>query len=59
VIFDRRHRWGEVVREGVYISRTCRVCGRTDRYETLVPDAFIDAMIRQSLQRNIYRELFR
>jgi len=58
-VFDRRHKWGEVVREGIYITRTCRVCGRTDRYETLIPDAFIEPVTGPLTTPNPYRDLFR
>ncbi len=56
-IFDRRHRWGEPERHGSRISRTCRVCGKTDTYDTLIPDAVIEAFLRNAIAPNVYRTL--
>ena len=58
-VFDRRHRWGEPERKGILLSRTCRVCGLTNTIETLVPDAFIEALLRIATKPNPYRTMFR
>ena len=58
-VFDQRHKWGPVKRDGVMISRTCRVCGRTDTYETFIPDAFLDEVWENLTRTNIYRAMFR
>ena len=57
-LLDRRHKWGEPVEKGVYIERTCRVCGRTDRYERFLPDYVIDQFIENLTKPNPYRTIF-
>lgn len=44
--FDGRHKWGPVEQDGARIKRTCTACGRTDEAETLVPNGFVDALLR-------------
>ena len=56
-VWDGRHRWGPVVRDGLFIRRTCSACGRTDSYETLIPDVFVDELVRNFTKPNSYRAL--
>jgi len=56
-VFDGRHKWGAAVHAGARITRTCQVCGRTDSYETIVPDGFVAKMIEFAQKPNPYRQL--
>jgi hypothetical protein len=55
---DGRHRWVLVERDGARVTHTCRVCGRTETFELLVPDAVLDEMYRVATAPNPYRTMF-
>jgi hypothetical protein len=56
-MLDQRHRWGAPVRDGARITYTCRSCGLVNAWETVIPDAVLDAWQRYLTQPNIYRPL--
>jgi hypothetical protein len=58
-LFDRRHRWGEPVRNGVYLSRTCLSCGRRDVTETMIPDLVVSELLRAMVTPNPWRGFLR
>jgi hypothetical protein len=54
---DRRHRWGEPVREGARAIHTCASCGKVVTFELLIPDAVADAILAQLSRPNLYRSI--
>jgi hypothetical protein len=56
-MLDGRHRWEVTAREGATTTHTCRVCGRVEVHESLVPDAFVEAIIAQMNRPNPYRTM--
>lgn len=61
-VFDGRHKWGPAepsTHPGWIIQRTCTVCERVSGYDTLVPRAFVDALMKHLTAPNPYRAMFR
>jgi hypothetical protein len=56
---DGRHKWEYIGFIDGADVHTCRVCGRTQRFERLIPDAFLDVLERWVMTPNPYRALRR
>jgi hypothetical protein len=56
---DGRHKWEYMGRDGLYDVHTCRACGKTQRFERIIPDAVLDALLANLTKPNPYRAMFR